>query len=71
MNAQRKVDKAVAAEGQAREREGLAMGRLKKVMEVSDGERRSSIILLRLALLLGAETGVTWVEMIFSERPKR
>lgn len=31
---QKKVDGAVATEGEAREREGLAMGRLRKVMEV-------------------------------------
>eukprot|EP00903_Cladosiphon_okamuranus_P016194 g14944.t1 len=36
---QRKVDKAVAAEGEARQREGLAMGRLRKVMEEARLER--------------------------------
>lgn len=40
MNSQRKVDKAVAEEGKAREREGLAMGRLRKVMEVSNSNGR-------------------------------
>lgn len=57
MNAQRKVDKAVAAEGQAREREGLAMGRLKKVMEVSDGERRSSIVFAATRVAAGGRDG--------------
>eukprot|EP00752_Nemacystus_decipiens_P006720 g6043.t1 len=36
---QRKVDKAVSAESEAREREGLAMGRLRKVMEEARLER--------------------------------
>lgn len=57
MNAQRKVDKAVAAEGQAREREGLAMGRLKKVMEVSDGERGSSIVFAATRVAAGGRDG--------------
>ncbi|CAN0496657.1 unnamed protein product [Ectocarpus sp. 12 AP-2014] len=36
---QKKVDRAVATEAQAREREGLAMGRLRKVMEEARLER--------------------------------
>ncbi|CBN78617.1 expressed unknown protein [Ectocarpus siliculosus] len=37
---QKKVDRAVATEAQAREREGLAMGRLRKVMEGAEVKRQ-------------------------------